>query len=213
MNKENEHLQDISEIRSLMEKSTTFISLSGLSGVVAGVCALLGAGVAYQRLNMAFSQRGIYDEATNELVLDITLATTTEFIMIAVAVLFSAIFFGIVLTMKKAKKNGQALWDKTSQRLLINMAIPLVAGGTFCLILLHHQFFVLVAPATLLFYGLALINASKYTLHDIRALGITEVVLGILSAYFIGNGLLFWTIGFGVMHIVYGTMMYFKYDK
>jgi hypothetical protein len=65
----------------------------------------------------------------------------------------------------------------------------------------------------LIFYGLALINASKYTYNDIRYLGISELLIGLCSTLFLGYGLFFWAAGFGLAHIVYGALMYFKYDK
>jgi hypothetical protein len=96
---------------------------------------------------------------------------------------------------------------------VINLAIPLAVGGIFCAILLYHGIVYLMAPAMLIFYGLALVNGSKYTLTDIRYLGLSEIVLGVFAAFFIGYGLLAWAIGFGVLHIVYGTLMYYKYER
>ena len=103
------------------------------------------------------------------------------------------------------------MWDATSRRLLTSFAIPLIAGGIFCLAMLFHGMFVFIAPATLIFYGLALVNASKYTFTDVQYLGYLEILLGLISLFFLGWGLLFWTIGFGVLHIVYGLVMHRKY--
>ena len=128
-------------------------------------------------------------------------------------VLVASIVVGLILTWRSAKKNGQTIWDATAKRMLINLMIPLVTGGFFCMILLIHGLIGLVAPVTLIFYGLALINGSKYTLDDIRYLGICEIILGLLASIFIGYGLLFWAIGFGVLHIVYGLLMYNKYER
>jgi hypothetical protein len=131
----------------------------------------------------------------------------------AVIVLALALFFGIYFTTRKARKNGLKVWDHTAQRMVINLFIPLIAGGIFCLTLLYHHLIFLLAPATLIFYGLALINASKYTFNEIRVLGISEIILGLMAAFFIGYGLLFWAVGFGVLHIFYGLMMYYRYES
>ena len=40
-----------------------------------------------------------------------------------------------------------------------------------------------------------------------------EVVLGMISLSALQYGLLFWALGFGVLHIAYGTYMYLKYEK
>jgi hypothetical protein len=138
---------------------------------------------------------------------------TLELVGIAVGVLAISLIAGIILTIRESKKNDQSIWDKNSMLLLVNLLIPLVAGGIFSLILIYHNLFVLVAPATLIFYGLALVNCSKYTITEVKYLGILEIILGLVSAFFVGKGLFFWAIGFGILHIVYGTLMHFKYNR
>jgi hypothetical protein len=105
------------------------------------------------------------------------------------------------------------IWDHTSKKLLLNLLIPLAAGGMFVLGLLHYDDWRFVVPATLVFYGLALVNASKYTVSDIRYLGFLEIALGILGMWYIGYGLYFWAIGFGLLHIIYGLIMWWKYES
>lgn len=204
------HLDTLYEIRDIMQKSSRFISLSGLSGVVAGIFALIGAAIAYYYLNLNILEPSDYVYNGEEFLFKDFIIF---FFIDAIGILIAAIIGAIYFTTRKAKRIGQPIWDNTAKRLLINLFVPLAAGGLFCLALVYHYYFILVAPATLVFYGLALLNASKYTLHDIRYLAITEIGLGILGAFFIGYGLLLWTIGFGVMHIIYGTIMYYKYEQ
>lgn len=199
---ETDYLKDISEIRSIMERSSRFISLSGLSGVMAGIYALAGAYVAH--LILLNYHSGQYDSQK-----DVMLYLLLD----AALVLGSATGTGIFLTTQRARKQRLKIWDTVAKRLLVNLLIPLVTGGLFILILLSRGYVGIIAPTMLIFYGLSLVNASKYTLSDIRYLGIAEIVVGLVSAIMIGNGLLFWTIGFGVLHIVYGTVMYYKYER
>lgn len=207
MNQSKDYLQDLSDIRNMMEKSSRFISLSGLSGVFAGVFALIGAYAAHSYLQgniytyQEFISLAQYSETMNFLLLD------------AIFVLVLSITTGILLTTRKARKNGQKLLDATAKRLLINLFIPLAAGGIFCIALLLRGDIALIAPCTLLFYGISLLNASKYTFNDIRYLGICQILLGLISAFYVGYGLLFWSLGFGVLHILYGSLMYFKYER
>lgn len=213
MDQRNQHLENLTEIRALMERSSRFISLSGLSGVAAGVFALMGAAAVYWYLGISpFDGKNIY-YVTAETLSRGGINYLTFFLMDAAIVLFLALASGIFFTTRQARKKGLKMWDASSRRLLINMAIPLAAGGIFCMGLLYHGFFGLVAPATLIFYGLACINASKYTLNDIRNLGILEVILGLISTFYVGYGLEFWAFGFGILHIVYGLIMYYKYEK
>lgn len=214
MDKRNEQLEHLSEIRSLMERSSRFISLSGLSGVAAGIFALLGAAAVYVYFDISpFDDHSVY--YADVLVAEKRWGTDymTFFFLDAALVFIFAVAGGIFFTTRKAKQKGQKIWDKVTQKLLLNLLIPLAAGGIFCLALMKHGEFGLVAPTTLVFYGLALVNGGKYTLNDIHYLGLSEIVLGLIALFYIGYGLEFWTIGFGFLHIIYGTVMYFKYER
>ena len=186
-----------------MDKSGKFISLSGLSGISAGLIALVASYFAW---DIIYSNAD-YQNFTQQ---NLSFLQVQNLFFLGIATLFLALFFGSFFTIRKARKKQQVIWDSQSKQLIINLIIPLTAGGTFCLILLSKGFIGLIAPLTLLFYGLALLNASKYTISEIRSLAIIEIILGLVSSFFIGYGLLFWAIGFGGMHIVYGLLMELK---
>lgn len=208
MSKTETYLNDLAEIRSMMERSSRFISLSGLTGVVTGIYALAGAAVAWYLMR----QEGVQLE--HGLARGVVGATLSlQLLLVGLVVLLLALVTGIWLTIRKSRKTGQSIWDKTAQKLLVSMLIPLVTGGILCLIFMARGFVSVVAPLTLIFYGLALVNGSKYTLSDIHTLGMLQIGLGLLAAVFLGYGLLFWAIGFGVLHIAYGFLMYRKYDR
>jgi len=208
MSKQEEQLSALNDIRKMMDRSSRFISLSGLSGIFAGVTALAGAVLANREIDNYLNGR----YAT-----DLYADWDLEFrlLRIGLSVLFIALIGGILFTFRKSRKNKLPFWDKTAKKLLINLAIPLVAGGLFILSLLfvHPGTYGLIAPSCLIFYGLSLVNASKYTYTDIRFLGFCEILLGLVSMFNIGYGLYFWAFGFGILHIVYGTVMYFKYER
>lgn len=194
--------EDIRVIREMMEKSSKFLSLSGLSGVTAGITAIVGAAAAYFCLLRDPSLTD-YNHTQEILIL----------LAIAVTVLIISIGMGIFFSWRKARKTGQPIFNKVTYRILYNLAVPLVAGGLFCLIYLFKGDIDTVISGTLLFYGLALVNASKYTYGEIHYLGLTEIALGLAAALCGRYGILFWTIGFGLCHIVYGLVMYLKYDR
>jgi hypothetical protein len=199
-----EYEKDIASIRTMMERSVKFISLSGLSGVLAGMYALAGAGVAYYLIYYPQSPIGYPTSGEQNLI---------NLITVAVLVLLLSLGTGLWLSSRKATKLGTSIWNKPSQQLFKDLSIPLITGGLFIIIMLMRGHFGFVAPACLLFYGLALIYASRNTYKEIQYLGFIEIGLGLLTAALPGYGLIFWSIGFGVMHIVYGTIMYFRYDK
>jgi hypothetical protein len=204
MDSKNYH-EDLSHIRSMMERSSRFISLSGLSGVFAGLAALIGAGYVY----FIFQREGIdYLDGDRNF---FSPALVRELVIVGTVILLTAVLSGYIFTANKSKKKGLKIWDSTTKRLLLTFAVTLVTGGIFCLALLFHHLFVWIAPATLIFYGIALVSAERYTLTDIKYLGYCQIVLGLISLFFLGWGLVFWAIGFGILHIVYGLIMHKKY--
>lgn len=205
MNK-TEYIDEIKEIRHIMEKSTKFLSLSGLSGILAGLYALIGAYLAYRITYTA--DHIIYDDIRSG---DLS-GDLLKLVLIAAGVLILALVTGIFLSYKKAKKSGTKIWTKSARRLVFNFAIPMATGGVFILLLYLRGYYGLIAPAALVFYGLALINAGNFTFSDVRYLGIIEIILGLITGFVPSYGLLTWAIGFGVLHIIYGGIMYYKYE-
>ncbi|MBO3272660.1 hypothetical protein [Hymenobacter defluvii] len=204
-------LAQLTEIRAIMERSSRFISLSGLSGVGAGIVALAGVGVGNWYLNSQYGEGGFMrlmngDYASRLEALPFLLGLAAVIIVLALGVAF---FF----TQRRARQNGMALWGPLGRRLAVSLAIPLTAGGLFCLMLYLRGAAGLVIPGMLLFYGLALLNASKYTLDEIRWLGLTQIGLGLLATLLPVWGLLFFAFGFGLCHIGYGLLMYNRYER
>lgn len=199
--------QELAEIKSMMERSTRFLSLSGLSGVLAGIYALIGAGMAYYWIyypNPPYGFRTSYIQETQ---------TLTSLLLTGFAVLALSLGTGWALSQQKSQRSASKLWTAASKRFFSALLIPLIIGGIFSLALISRGYLIIVAPATLIFYGLALVNASHFTLSDIKYLGYCELVLGVLTAFFPGYGLIAWTMGFGVLHVIYGTMVHYKYDR
>lgn len=194
--------EDIKIIREMMERSSKFLSLHGLAGVFAGVIAIMGAAFAWFYLLRDPSLTD-YSRMHEMLIL----------LADAVAVLILSVGVGVLFACRKARRSGQKLMNKVTYRALYAMAVPLAAGGIFCLIYLLRGDVRTVISATLIFYGIALVAASRYTFSEIHYLGLTEIILGLAAAYFDQKGIVFWTLGFGVCHILYGLIMYLKYDR
>jgi Ca2+/Na+ antiporter len=223
--KEKEIEDELVSIRSMMERSSKFISLSGLSGILAGVYALIGAAFAYYILYYNIHDEiNPYNSVPGEFKADTPGIEKGPFfgygtsiiaglLLIAFLVLLASIGTGIFLSMRKAKRNKQPIWSSTSRQLLFNMAVPLASGGALVLVHVFRGHYGLIAPSCLVFYGLSLVAASNFTFTDVKYLGLSEIIIGLIAACLPGYGLLFWAIGFGLLHIVYGSMMYFKYDR
>lgn len=213
-----EHQQDLQHIKQMMERSSRFISLSGLSGIAAGLCALVGAYFANNVITQSYNNTlrkvdsDLYNVATQGK-LSVRDFMGNSLFQIAIVTFIAAFAFSFLFTYLRSKKTNTKLWGTTSKRLFINVMIPLVAGGIYILKLIEAETFGLIAPGCLIFYGLALVNASKFTLGEVRYLGYLQIVLGIINLWFIGYGIYFWSIGFGILHIIYGVFMWNKYER
>lgn len=199
-------LQELQQIKTMMERSSKFISLSGLSGIAAGVCGLTGFWIAFIKLRE-------WNQQWQEGIRISKYEIISELIIIAVLTFMVSFITAFFFTWLRSKKSGVPLWGKTTVRLLWNIMIPLVVGGLFLLRTLQLEYYDLLAPGCLIFYGLALVNAAKYTLGEVRYLGYAQLLLGSLNLWMTGYGLYFWAAGFGLLHIFYGLTMWYKYER
>jgi hypothetical protein len=209
MTDQQQSLDELQHIKRMMEQSSRFISLSGFSGIAAGLCALLGAWFAHKKLFC-----WVMGDCTIDGLIDLGgINLLNDLIWIATFTFISAFISAFFFTWLRSKKSNIPMWGYATIRLFWNIIIPLSIGAIFIIRLMQLGEFQLVAPGCLIFYGLALVNASKYTLGEIRYLGYGQLVLGIINLWSIGNGLYFWAMGFGILHIIYGTWMWYKYER
>ncbi|MBN1252821.1 MAG: hypothetical protein JXR51_08280 [Bacteroidales bacterium] len=210
MNENKKHIEDIAEIRNLMEKSSKFISLSGLSGILAGVFALIGSITSYWYINIS------YPKLSNPIFLkSLSIENESKILLILLAFLIFILAFGtaVYFTTKNRKNKSSKLWNYSSKKVVGNLFIPLSIGAIFISYLILNNYCELIVPSSLIFYGLSLINAGHFTFSDIKYLGLLELITGCFSLIFIDYYLLFWSIGFGALHIIYGILMYIKYER
>lgn len=207
MSDQNKHTDDLIAIRKMMEDSSRFLSLSGLSGVFTGIFAIIGAFIAWF-LILDKAEPGVFD-----LVPDYADPGTKYLLLLdGIIVLIAAVGTAYFLALRKSRKKEQKFWSPVTRRLLINMVIPLIAGGIFILIFIINNTLIYIVPAMLIFYGLALLNAGKFTFGEVQYLGVLEIITGFFAGLFPGNGLIFWITGFGFLHIMYGIILHRKYN-
>jgi uncharacterized membrane protein HdeD (DUF308 family) len=205
-----EQLQDLKEIRQMMERSTKFLSLSGLSGISAGVIALVASFIAWQMRPESVAEV-IYDGSQYKPLLNGDYIWSLVYLGLATIVL--ALAAGFFFTWRKAKKKQSPMWNKTSRRLLVSLCIPMVAGAFVIVSLLINEVYWIIPELTLVFYGLTLVNAAQHTYRDVFYLGISELAVGVIALFISGYSLLFWALGFGILHIIYGVSMHLKYER
>ena len=207
MKEEQDYIRNLADIRSMMERSSKFLSLSGWAGIMAGIYALAGAWIAWKILDFNPGEK-VYNNQSETLP-----PALPHLVFLALIILILSISTAVFLSSKKAEKKGENVWNPIAKLLLFNLAIPLITGGLLILILIAKGFTGFIAPFTLLFYGLALYNASKFTYNEVKTLGLAQIALGLISSWFTDYGLLFWALGFGVVHIIYGIYMHYRYER
>jgi hypothetical protein len=211
---EQKSLAALQDIKKMMEQSSRFVSLSGLSGIAAGICALVASFFAGKIIYTSYGSNQLRNlEPAIVEPISVQEFMGSKLFFIAMVTLVVALSLAFLFTYLRSKKHSIPLWGTASVRLGINLAIPLAAGGIYIYKLIEQGSFGLIAPGCLIFYGLALVNASKYTLGEIRYLGYCQLLLGIINLFFIGYGLYFWAMGFGILHIIYGVYMWNKYER
>jgi len=210
MDSKSNYFEDLKVIKKVMEESSRFLSLSGLSGIFAGIIALIGAAIAI----LGFMNGGILfvDGYTTGMSSHDIAVLKSEFFIDAILVLIFALAFSFFFSIRKSASKGLKMWTPVSRRLLINLMIPLFTGGILIPILYFQDQWQFIIPLMLIFYGLALVNAGKFTYNEVFYLGLSEIITGLVSAVFPVYGLFFWCFGFGLLHIAYGLIMYRKYE-
>lgn len=207
MKSEQDYIQDIAAMRVMMERSSRFLSLSGWAGILAGIIALAGAYIAYDYLQ--FDPNVRYGGEPGWAMDDSLVGIISLGVIMFVLAMGLAMYFSY----RRANRMDEKFWNPTSRRLLINLSIPLLAGGILILIVAGKGYVGLMLPLSLIFYGLALYNAGKFTYSEVKNLGLVEIIIGLLSAYFLEYSLIFWAMGFGVAHIIYGIYMHYRYER
>lgn len=208
MNDVESGLQDLSTIRSMMERASKFLSLSGLSGISAGLVALGGAWWAQRLLDT----HGVGPDAYRSGA-DIGPDLRVSLVLLGGGVLILALALSVFFSARLARRQGRAVWGPAARHLLMTLAVPLVTGGIVTLLLLYHGVLWLVAAAMLIFYGLGLYAAGSVTFGEIRTFGVLQILIGLLAAVVPELGIPLWALGFGILHIGYGILLYFKYEK
>lgn len=195
----NEVYSTLTEIRTLMNRSSRFLNVSAYAPVVVGILAL----AAVWSVNRIFN--GGWDIAPMLAVN--TYARIYALLGAAVVLVALCIAAAVGLSCFEAHRNGTRITiDATARRLLWNFFLPLIVGGIFSLALFVNGYYGLTSSIMLIFYGMALVSASNHTFSSVRYLGYAELALGLADSFYQGYALLFWAAGFGVFNILYGIV-------
>ncbi len=199
-----------------LAQSSRFISLSGLSGVSVGISGLFATYIAHRLVasetkadkDMLSIVSGF--DSYNETV---HLFVGENLIFLSIFTILFALLFSFYFTTAKSKKNNLSIWDGIVKRQLSVLSLPLIIGGIFISRLISTANFGFIIPVALIFYALSLINLRKYTSGDVAYLGYALLILGIVNLWIQRLGILFFALGFGIFHIIYGVVTFYFYER
>jgi hypothetical protein len=198
--------ETLAEIKSMMENSTRFLSLSGFSGVLIGSYALIAVALFVSQNNLDFTHFDTHTRKWNEP------GFMQSAMMYGVLLFTASLVTSLLFSVRKAKKKNLPMVSGISKKLAFNFFTPIAVGVLVCLNFITSEAW-LVLPLSLIFYGFALLFASHYTFTTLKYFGLCQLLLGIIALYFLPYQVLLWTIGFGILHIAYGLYMYFKFER
>ncbi len=178
---------NLRSIRSAMESSSRFTDLSGIGMVAIGLTALAAALVA--------------------------LAQSSERAAILVweAEAVIALSIGVMGTLHKARDGWGRLLAAPARKFALGLAPPLAAGGILTLVLQREGLYDLLPGMWLVIYGAAMAAAGAFSVRLLPVMGFAFMAIGtvaLLTPTWAG-----WLlgVGFGGLHIVFGTIIARRY--
>lgn len=211
--KEQEIQETLSDIRNMMERSQKVLFLDGTAGIVAAVWALLGA------VAVSLVLYGTVSPLWGAWINPIRNSDWSTFFIVAIicAAVFCAAFLTVwLMSKRRAERDGMEFkLDAGTRRLLGNFFTAMVVGGLVCLTPLFNGLWNMVPGYMLLFYGLALVLISPiaFKISITKYFGYTEIMLGIAALALAPLGIMFWTIGFCILHLVWGIWFKIWFDR
>jgi hypothetical protein len=175
-------------IRSAMESSASFTSVPGLGGVVVGLTGLF-AGILVSRP-----------------------ALSSHWLTIWVIAATVALLQGGLFMWRKARSQGVRLSRGVARRFLFSVTPPLIAASILTFVLDDTVVETLIPGLWLLLYGSGVVSGGTFSVRPVPVMGACFMVLGVIALVAPaswGNGLL--TLGFGGLHIIFGSIIARRY--
>jgi len=201
MDKKDKHIEDLRAIHNLMERSSIFVNLSGIGAIIVGLCALAGSWFAHRIL----WQYSLAPYTLTELKLSL--------LTLAAIVFFSALGIYVLFVWLRSRQLKAKFWNATARKISINFGVPFLSGSLVVFHLLTNDYISMVAPVSIIVYGIAVFCASHNSFVESRLLAVLEIALGVVALWFPGQGLWFWMVGFGLLHILYGIVFWFNHER
>src|SRR5688572_14075444 len=110
MDSRNEPIQALNDIKQIMDRSSRFVSLSGWSGIAAGICALVAAWIANQLFDKYSVSQNEFETTLNASAKGNFYELNRELLLLGLGTFVVAFFFAFLFTFLRSQKTGVPIW-------------------------------------------------------------------------------------------------------
>jgi hypothetical protein len=181
-------MDNLSFIRSTMERATAFTAVPGWGGVAMGITALVAAALAQTR------------------------ATENEWLAAWLGASALALTIGGWSMAVKARRAGTSVLSYSGRRFVLSYVPPLAVGGLLTLVLVRAGLYGALPGTWLLLYGTGVVTGGAYSVRVVPIMGLCFMALGALALLAPpdwGDWLM--ALGFGGLHIIFGLIIARRY--
>ena len=181
-----------------MEQGKSYFSLKSLSGILIGIYGL----ATVYLIDKLTSGEGSGIEMVSQLpILFLQIGITA----IAVVFIIISLFTLWIRAKRRAKSEGKKLWNTSNKKIRLQTLITLLVLIVVIIVIANQGYYSLVTPISLFFYGLFLLNLSRFSSKGLVFLSIGEVLLGVAAYMIYDKEIFFLALGFGLLPIIYGA--------
>jgi hypothetical protein len=182
-------MENLEFIRDTMERSTHFTAVPGYGGMLIGFTAIGAAYIAHTQA---------------PLIRDWVIVWLVEAVL--------AFCIGLFAMWQKSKLAGTTLNSVPAKKMILSFVPPMICGVIITLGLWRYGDFVSMIPVWLLLYGAAVVTGGSYSVRAVPIMGWCFIALGAIAFFLPANtGNLMMTLGFGLLHMVFGLVIARKY--
>ena len=180
-------MDNLKYIRQTMERAGSFTAVPGKGGVLMGVVALLAA-----RLSAGQTSAGGW------------LATWTAAAMIAMAI-------GILGAALKSRRFQMPLFSGPGRKFVAGFAPALLAGAVLTVVFYRAGISGFLPGVWLLLYGAAVLSGGSASVRIVPVMGACFMFVGTVALLLPGWNDVLLPVGFGGLHLIFGTVIAVKY--
>jgi hypothetical protein len=181
-------MDNLRYIRETMERSQSFTAVSGVGGVLMGLIALGATFLAVRS------------------------ETTEAWVTVWMSAAVLSLGIALVAMTMKARAAGGSLLVGAGRKFAWNLTPPLLVGGLLTVAMTQMGAATLLPGVWLLLYGTGVVTGGAFSVRVVPLMGLAFMLVGAAALFAPAAwGNLFMAGGFGLLHIVFGIVIWRKH--